>query len=89
MPVFMIERRYADQLELDAELASRINRVNDEEGVRWLSSFLAADRRKTFCLYEADDIPSLRRAAHRAGLPADAIVELTAQVSPAGDLAPL
>jgi hypothetical protein len=89
MSVFLIERRYAAQLELDAELASRINRINDEEGVRWLSSFLAADRRKTFCLYEADDIPSLRRAADRAGLPADAIVELTGRVMPDGELAPL
>jgi hypothetical protein len=89
MSVFMIERRYAAHLELDGELAARINRINEEEGVRWLSSFLAADRRKTFCLYEAEDIPSLRRAADRAGLPADAIVELTGQVTPDGELAPL
>jgi hypothetical protein len=89
MSVFMIERRYAEQLEVDAEIAAQINRINDEEGVRWLSSFLAADKRKTFCLYEAPDIASIRRAADRAGLPADAIVELSGQVMPDGHLAPL
>jgi hypothetical protein len=89
MSVFMIERRYAEQLEVDAEIASQINRINDEEGIRWLSSFLAADKRKTFCLYEAPDIASIRRAADRAGLPVDAVVELSAEVSPAGSLSPL
>ena len=57
MAVFMIERRYADQLEVTADIADGINRINDEEGVRWLYSFLSADKRKTYCLYEA---PSAR-----------------------------
>ena len=47
MAVFMIERRYADQLEVTADSAEGINRINDEEGVRWLYSFLSADKRKT------------------------------------------
>ena len=53
MPVVMVERRYAEQLESSTEAADGINRINDEEGVRWLYSFLSADRRKTYCLYEA------------------------------------
>jgi hypothetical protein len=89
MPVFMVERRYAEQLEVDAEIADAINRVNDDEGVRWLSSFLAADRRKTFCLYEAPDIDAIRRAAERAGLPADVVVEVSGEISPTGAFTPL
>lgn len=84
MPVFMIERRYAERLEADAEMAAAVNRVNDAEGVRWLSSFLSADKRKTFCLYEAPDAESIRRAASRAGLPADVIVELIGEIAPDG-----
>jgi hypothetical protein len=89
MPVFMVERRYAEQLEVDPEIAAQINRINDEEGVRWLSSFLSADRRKTFCLYEAPDVDSIRAAAVRAGLPADVVVELSGEVSSAGAVSPL
>jgi hypothetical protein len=89
MPVFMVERRFAEQLEATPETAAEINRVNDEAGVRWLSSFLSADKRKTFCLYEAADVGAIRAAAVRAGLPADAIMELSGEISPDGSFAPL
>lgn len=48
MPVFMVERQFAEQLEASPETAAEINRINDESGVRWLSSFLSSDKRKTF-----------------------------------------
>jgi hypothetical protein len=89
MPVFMVERQFAEQLEATPETAAEINRVNDEAGVRWLSSFLSADKRKTFCLYEAADVGAIRAAAVRAGLPADAIMELSGEISPDGSFAPL
>lgn len=87
MPMFMVERRYADELDANAELADGINRVNDEEGVRWLYSFLSADKRKTYCLYEAPSPEAIRRAASRAGLPADVIVEVTDRILPSGSMA--
>jgi hypothetical protein len=34
MPIFMVERRFAEDLEASAEQADQINRINDEEGVR-------------------------------------------------------
>ena len=71
----MVERRFAEDLETSAEEADQINRINEEEGVRWLYSFLSADKRKTYCLYEAPFADAIRRAAERAGLPADAVVE--------------
>jgi len=67
MAVFMIERRYADQLEVTAEAADGINRINEDEGVRWLYSFLSADKRKTYCLYEAASADAIRRAARANG----------------------
>jgi hypothetical protein len=83
----MIERRFADDLEASADVADRINRINQEEGVRWLYSFLSADKRKTYCLYEAPFADAILRAAARAGLPADAIVELADRLLPDGSLA--
>jgi hypothetical protein len=89
MAVFMIERRYADQLEVTADVAEGINRINAEEGIRWLYSFLSADKRKTYCLYEAPSADAIHRAAKRAGLPADVIVEVTDTLHADGSLAPI
>jgi len=86
MPIFMIERQFADQLDPTLEAASQINAINDEEEVRWLMSFLSADRRKTYCLYEAESAEAIQRAAERAGLPADVITELGHRVLPDGSL---
>ena len=44
--------------------------------MRWLFSFLSADRRRTYCLYEAPSPDAIMAAARRANLPADAIVEV-------------
>jgi hypothetical protein len=89
MPIFMVERRFAEELEGVADAADGINRINAEEGVRWLYSFLSADKRKTYCLYEAPSPEAIRRAATRAGLPADAIVEVTDRLLPDGASAPI
>ena len=89
MPFFIIERRYADVLEPDPESAAEVNLINDEESVRWLYSFLSADRMKTYCLYEASSADAIRRAADRAGLPADVVVEVTDFVRPTGVLEPI
>ncbi|MGY1633982.1 DUF4242 domain-containing protein [Geodermatophilus sp. SYSU D01186] len=89
MPVFMIERRYADVLELTADMAEGVNRINADEGVRWLYSFLSVDKRKTYCLYEAPSADAIHRAARRAGLPADVVVEVGGTLQPDGSLAPV
>jgi uncharacterized protein DUF4242 len=89
MPVFMIERRFAEQLDPSADEIDGINRINDEEGVQWLYSFLSADKRKTYCLYEAPSSEAIRRAATRAGLPADVIVEVSDRLLPDGASAPV
>jgi hypothetical protein len=76
MPVFLIERRYADELELTAEQAEGVNRINADEDVRWLHSFLSADKRKTYCLYEAESEDDILEAARRSNIPADVIVRV-------------
>lgn len=81
MPLFLIERQFADDVAVDAAAAATMRQVNDEIGVQWLYSFLSADRRKTYCLYEALNADAIRAAARRLNLPADAIVEVD-QVQP-------
>jgi hypothetical protein len=82
----MVERAFAEELEPTLDLADGINRINAEAGVRWLYSFLSADKRKTYCLYEAPSPEAIRTAAARAGLPADVIVEVNQRIAPDGAL---
>jgi hypothetical protein len=82
----MVERTFAEELEPNLDAADGINRINADEGVRWLYSFLSADKRKTYCLYEAPSPEAIRTAAARAGLPADVIVEVNQRVTPDGAL---
>jgi hypothetical protein len=89
MPIFIVERRYAKEIDLTADAADGINLINDDESVRWLYSFLSADKRKTYCLYEAPSPEAIRRAATRAGLPADVVVEVTDRVLPDASFAPI
>lgn len=86
MAVFLIERRFADELDVDADTADGINRINADEDVHWLYSFLSADKRKTYCLYEAPSAEAIRRAAQRAGLPADVIVEVAGRIEADGSM---
>jgi hypothetical protein len=74
----MIERGFAEQLELSDEDVRLIEEINGEEGVQWLFSFLSADRRRTYCLYEAPSADAILAAARRAEVPADKIVEVDA-----------
>ena len=71
MPLYMIERTFAEQLDLIDEDIELIDEINADEGVRWLFSFLSADRRRTYCLYEAPSPEAIMAAARRANVPAD------------------
>lgn len=87
MPLFLVERNFAEDLELTAEGVLGIEAVNDDVGVRWVYSFLSADKRKTYCLYEAPSEEAIREAAQRASIPAGAIV-LVDQIRPEAYTAP-
>jgi hypothetical protein len=89
MAVFVIERRFAEALDLTDEDVRQLNLINDEEGVRWLYSFLSVDRRKSYCLYEAPSVEAVQRAAVRAGLPADVVIEVSGKVHADGSLNPV
>jgi hypothetical protein len=74
MALFVIERNFAEQLDPETLDVEGITLVNDDVGIRWIHSFLSADRMKTYCLYEAPSAQALVEAAARLGIPADVIV---------------
>ena len=82
MALFVIERNFAEELEIHGLDHEHIRLVNDDEDVRWIYSFLSADKKKTYCLYEAPNPEAIREAAARLGIPADVIV-LVEQLLPA------
>ena len=65
MPMYMIERTFAEELDLTNDDVRLIDEINADEGVRWLFSFLSADRRRTYCLYEAPTPDAIVAAARR------------------------
>jgi hypothetical protein len=73
----MIERNFAEQLDLTDDTVVAVSKINGDVGVNWVFSFLSADKRKTYCLYEAKDPEAIREAARRANVPADKIVEVS------------
>ena len=77
MPLFLVERNSADEVRLDDAGAAQIRQINDEIGVQWLYSFLSADKRKTYCLYEAPSAEAIRAAARRLDVPADVVVPVS------------
>jgi hypothetical protein len=88
MSLFMIERTFATTFRpADAQLV-KVVEINQQTGVKWLYSFLSADKRKTYCLYEAESGDAIREAARRAGLPADIVIELSGEVRPPAMISP-
>ncbi len=50
--------------------------------MQWLFSFLSADKKKTYCLYEAPNAEAIREAARRLNLPADVIIQVDSELRP-------
>ena len=82
MGLYIIERNFAEQLDPDELNHQGIRLVNDDIGVRWIYSFLSADRKKSYCLYEAPNAEAIKEAASRAGMPADVIVAVEQFIPP-------
>jgi hypothetical protein len=77
MPLFVIERHFAEQLRVTPDTARLVTDINDDVGVHWLFSYLSADKKKADCLYEGPHADAIREAARRANVPADVIIEVT------------
>ena len=82
MPRYLIERNFAERIELTKDGIEGVKRINDEEGVAWIISFLSADKRKSYCIYEAPNPEAIWAAARRNKVPCDAIIEIGEEAGP-------
>jgi Protein of unknown function (DUF4242) len=81
MPRYLVERTFPDNLTLpgpDQGVQARLTFIenNSFDGVTWVHSYIAPDRRKSFGIYDAPTPEAVRRAAQRNGLPVDRITEV-------------
>jgi hypothetical protein len=81
MPRYMVHRTFPDQLEIPvddggADVCRTVVDRNAEEGVTWVHSYVSADRRTTFCVYDGPTPEAIRKAAMRNDLPVDQITEV-------------
>ena len=81
MPRYMVQRTFADGLNIPianggAETCATVVERNLEEGVTWVHSYVSADKRTTFCVYDAPTPEAVRKTAARNQLPVDQITEV-------------
>ena len=81
MPRYMVEREFSDGLQIPvdetgASACLAVVRSNLEEQVTWVHSYVSADRRKTFCVYDGPSPEAIRRTASRNKLPVECITEV-------------
>jgi Protein of unknown function (DUF4242) len=81
MPRYMVQRTFTDGLEIPvtnggADICRTIVERNAEEGVTWVHSYVSADKRTTFCVYDAPTPEAVRKTAALNELPVDQITQV-------------
>ncbi len=81
MPRYMVERTFPNGLaipvnEEGARACLTVVGNNAQDQVTWVHSYVADDKKKTFCIYDAPSPEAIRRAAARSNLPVDRITEV-------------
>ncbi len=81
MPRYLVEREFPDGLQIPVDDAGAraclaVVESNLADQVSWVHSYVSADKRKTFCIYDAPSPEAIRRAAGRNKLPVEHITEV-------------
>jgi uncharacterized protein DUF4242 len=81
MPRYLVERTFPDGLPITtddagAKAVAQVVATNTEHGVTWIHSYVAQDRRTTWCVYDGPSPEAIRHAAIGNCLPIDRIVEV-------------
>jgi Protein of unknown function (DUF4242) len=82
MPRFLVERIFPDGLaipmtEQGADVCLTVVGNNLQDDVTWVHSYVTADKKKTFCIYDAPSPEAIRAAAKRNNLPVDSITQVS------------
>ena len=78
---YVVERTFPDPDDAPtggawASAAERMIACNADRGVTWLHSYVSADGRTSYCIYDAPSPEAIRLTARANGLPVDRIVEV-------------
>jgi hypothetical protein len=81
MPRYVVEREFPDGLqvpidEAGAKACLTVVQSNLVEEVTWVHSYVSADEKKTFCVYDGPSPEAIRRTAGRNKLPVQRITEV-------------
>lgn len=82
MPRYIVERAFPEPVEIPTnddgrKALSGVVERNGEVGVTWVQSFVTADHRRTFCVYDGPSPEAIREAAGRNGFPVTGISEVS------------
>ena len=82
MPRYVVERTFPEGLSIPqnaegSRICMNVVEVNAKEQVTWCHSYVSADRRKTFCVYDGPNPEAIRQVAQRNALPVDRITEVS------------
>jgi hypothetical protein len=77
----MVQRTFPGGLEIPvgdggAEICRAVIERNADEGVTWVHSYVSADKRTSFCVYDAPTPEAIRKTAARNDLPVDQITQV-------------
>jgi hypothetical protein len=77
----MVHRTFPDGLAIPvddggAEICRAVIERNADEGVTWVHSYVSADKRISFCVYDAPTPEAIRKTAARNDLPVDQITQV-------------
>jgi hypothetical protein len=81
MPRYVVEREFPDGLQIPvdesgAKACLAVVESNAVDQVVWLNSYVSADKKRTFCVYDGPSPEAIRRTATRNKLPVERITEV-------------
>jgi hypothetical protein len=81
MPRYLVEREFPDGLripvdETGVQACLAVVDSNLADQVTWVHSYVSADKKKTFCIYDAPAPEAIRLSASRCKLPVQRITEV-------------
>jgi Protein of unknown function (DUF4242) len=81
MPRYVVEREFPDGLHIPIDQTGvrtclAVIEGNLADQVTWVHSYVSADKKKTFCVYDAPSPEAVRRTAARNKLPVARITEV-------------
>jgi hypothetical protein len=82
MPRYIVERNFPDGFPVTADdegaaTCRAVVETSADHSVAWVHSYVAQDRTKTFCVYDAPSPEAVRKASARNSLPIDRITQVT------------